>query len=357
MRSSYFKLNSKTITSILLVSFSAIFLLQTVSCSSDKKVNNENSDSTFKEIADFYTVERVWTAPDTSTIPKGEEGKLIWYGRRLIIHTSSYFGPKGSIGKSSNGLNCQNCHLEVGTRPYGNNLGAASTIYPKYLPRSGSVVSLSEKINECFSRSLNGEKIDTLSKEMQAYIAYLKWLGKDFNKVENLTGSRGIQAPKLIDRAADPAKGKLAYEQYCSRCHGKDGQGQYAVDVLKDESKQQGGTATAEDLYYYPPLWGEHSFNGIATLYRLSKMAGFIKNNMPYPTTYKTAILTDEEAWDIAAFINSSERPINDHSKDYSVDISKKPYDFPFAPYTDNFSETQHKFGPYTEMPSAKKAH
>ena len=104
-------------------------------------------------------------------------------------------------------------------------------------------------------------------------------------------------------------------------------------------------------------MWGNHSYNGVATLYRVGKLAGFIKNNMPYPVTYSNPVLTDEEAWDVAAFINNNERPIKDYSNDYASDISKKPYDFPFAPYKDNFSIEQHKFGPYTDMPSAKGKH
>ena len=335
----------------------AFFMVQTNSCSTDNQSGRNNSDTSTAYLTELFADEHVWTAPDTSSIPKNEEGKLILYGRTLIIHTSNFFGPKGSISHSANGLSCQNCHLDAGTRPYGNNLGAVSTTYPKFLPRSNSVVNVAEKINECFFRSLNGTPIDTASKEMKAYIAYINWLGKDVKKGEVPAGSGGIKAPKLITRAADPEKGKLVFEQLCARCHGADGQGQLVVDVLKDETKQQGGTATTDDLYYYPPLWGSHSYNGIATLYRLSKLAGFIKNNMPYPMDYKTAILKDEQAWDIAAYVNSRERDTKDHSKDYLADISKKPYDFPFGPYADKFTEEQHKFGPYMEMPSAMKKH
>lgn len=335
-----------------------IFLLQTSSCSTGNK-NDQGSvtDSSSTSVTDLMTEEKLWTAPDTSTIPGGEEGKMIRYGRTLIIHTSKYFGPNGTLSKNTNGMNCQNCHLDAGTKPFGNNLGSTSTTYPKYLPRAGSMVTISQKINECFSRSLNGTPIDTTSKEMLAYIAYVKWLGKDFKKELKLAGSEGIKAPPFIDRAADPEKGKVAYELYCARCHGKDGQGQFAVDVLKDETKQQGGTATADDHYYYPPLWGDHSFNAVATLYRLSKFAGFIQNNMPYPINYEKPVLTNEQAWDIAAYVNSNARPVKDHSKDYIVDISKKPFDFPFSPYSDGFTQAQHKYGPYTDMPSAHKAH
>ncbi len=351
------KLKQIAIPFFLVIMVCFIVLLQTSSCSPENKSGQNNSDTATISIADLFTDEKVWTAPDTLTIPLGDEGKLIRYGRELMMHTSKYFGPKGSLSKTTNGLNCQNCHLEVGTRPYGNNLGSTSNTYPKYLPRSGNVVSLAEKINECFLRSLNGNPIDTISKEMIAYTAYIKWLGKDYKKEEKLAGSNGIKAPKLIDRAADPSVGKNLYDLHCARCHGKEGEGQLVVDVLKDETKQQGGTATKEDLYYYPPLWGNHSYNGVATLYRVSKLAGFIKSNMPYPVTYKSPVLTDEQAWDLAAFINSNERPIKDHSKDYIADISKKPYDFPFGPYADSFSEEQHKFGPYKDMPSAKERH
>jgi len=352
-----FKVKHSAATIILLCIFTSAFLLESVNCSSDNRASKSERDSTLAEIAEMFTEEKLWTAPDIATIPNNDEGKLIKYGLNLVVHTSKYFGPKGSVSSNGNGLNCQNCHMEAGTRPYGNNLGAASTIYPKYLPRSGTVVSLAEKINECFYRSLNGDIIDTTSKEMRALVAYTTWLGKDFHKDPKLKGSRGIDAPHFIDRAADPAKGEKTYDELCARCHGKDGQGQFTEDVLKDITKQQGGIATADDLYYYPPLWGDKSYNAIATLYRVGKLAGFIKHNMPYPLTYKNSVLTDEQAWDIAAYINSRERPEKDHSKDYSIDISKKPYDFPFAPYADSYSQQQHKFGPFTDMPSAMKAH
>lgn len=336
-----------------------IFILQFSSCSTGNNSGKETAADSVSaaSITDLMTEEKIWIAPDTSTIPEGEEGKMIRYGRTLVIHTSKYFGPNGSISKTNNGLNCQNCHLDAGTKPFGNNFGSVASIYPKYLPRAGSVISLTQKINECFLRSLNGTPIDTAGKEMTAYVAYLKWLGKDFRKELKLAGADGIHAPSFIYRSADPAKGKVEYDLLCARCHGKDGKGQLAVDVLKDETKQMGGVATTDDHYYYPPMWGSGSYNAVATLYRLGKLAGFIKYNMPYPVSHDNHILTDEQAWDIAAYINSQDRPVSDHSRDYAADISKKPYDFPFPPYADQFSQEQHKFGPYMDMPSARKAH
>ena len=356
-RRNYFKAKPVTVATLLAILIGTTFLLATTGCSTGVQSGRDNADSSSTSLAELFADEHVWTAPDPSSIPLNDEGKLISYGRRLIIHTSKYFGPTGSLSKSTNGMNCQNCHLDAGTRPYGNNLGAVASIYPKFSPRSGNVVTIAGKVNECLTRSMNGTPIDTTGKEMNAFIAYIKWLGKDVKKGETPDGSGGIKAPHFIARAADPEKGKEVFDQLCARCHGKDGQGQFVADVLKDKTKQQGGNATKDDLFYYPALWGSHSFNGVATLYRLSKFAGFVQNNMPYPISYKSPVLTNEEAWDVAAFVNSRERPMNDHSKDYLIDISKKPFDFPFAPYADTFSEDQHKFGPYIEMPSAKKAH
>lgn len=76
---------------------------------------------------------------------------------------------------------------------------------------------------------------------------------------------------------------------------------------------------------------------------------------MPYLTSSNDKpTLTDEEAWDIAAFVNSMPRPEKKFKEDYP-DITKKPFDHPFGPYADNYPEYQHKYGPFTEMPSAKK--
>jgi thiosulfate dehydrogenase len=353
-KGSDFNIKPVTVAIILALTIGITIVLNNFASDSENQSVENNPDTSLTSLAYLFEDENVWIAPDTASIPQDDSGKLISYGRNIVIHTSKYFGPKGSLDKSTNGLTCQNCHFEAGTRPYGNNFGAVAATYPRFMPRFGAVHSIATKVNECFMRSLNGNPIDTAGKEMNAIVAYINWLGKDVRKGETPAGSGGIKAPHFIARAADPEKGKIVYEQMCSRCHGSDGEGQFAADILKDETKQQGGNATADDLYYYPPVWGSHSYNGVATLYRLSKFAGFVQNNMPYPMTYKNPVLTDEQAWDVAAYVNSLERPIKDHSKDYASDISKKPFDFPFGPYADNFAQEQHKFGPYTDMPSAK---
>ncbi|MEP2668766.1 MAG: cytochrome C, partial [Cyclobacteriaceae bacterium] len=120
-----------------------------------------------------------WKAPALIEIPANEEGDLIRYGRELIMHTSVYFGPKGTVKPISNGMNCRNCHLEGGTKTFGINYAAVATGYPKWRERSGTMVDVPERVNECIERSLNGIRLNEEDKELQAIVAYLKWVGKD----------------------------------------------------------------------------------------------------------------------------------------------------------------------------------
>jgi thiosulfate dehydrogenase len=271
-----------------------------------------------------------WTGAGAYQIPVDKKGEMIRYGRSLIENTSLYLGPKGTVAHISNGMNCQNCHLDAGTKPWGNNYGAVASTYPKFRERSGTVESIEKRVNDCFERSLNGKAIDSNSKEMRAIVAYIQWLGKEVPKGTKPKGS-GIMALSFLTRAADPLKGKTVYATTCERCHAKNGEGQMNID-------QTG--------YTYPPLWGNNSYNNGAGLYRLSRLAGYVKNNMPNPINYHNPQLSDEEAWDVAAFINSQPRPSKDLSKDWP-DIKKKPFDHPHGPYADGLNEERHKYGPW----------
>jgi thiosulfate dehydrogenase len=61
---------------------------------------------------------------------------------------------------------------------YTNNFLTVASTYPKFRERSGRLESVEWRINECMQRSLNGEPLDSLSKEMKAMVAYIKWTGK-----------------------------------------------------------------------------------------------------------------------------------------------------------------------------------
>ncbi len=280
----------------------------------------------------------VWNVPDITKIPSTPEGELIRYGRELIIHTGIYFGPKGKISTKANGMNCQNCHLYAGTKLFGNNFSLVSSTYPKFRARMGNVETIAERINECMERSLNGCSIDTTSREIKAIISYLDWVSKDLPKMKKIIGS-GIDKLPYLNRAADYLIGELVYRTKCARCHGNNGQG-----TLKDDSTE----------YFFPPLWGSKSYSIGAGIYRISIFAGFVKNNMPFGATHNFAVLSNEEAWDVAAFVNSKPHPYIDCSPDWPK-LASKPVDYPFGPYADSFSEQQHKYGPFIKMNKIEK--
>lgn len=280
----------------------------------------------------------LWHGWNRFQIP--EKDSMARYGHQLIANTSFYLGPKGTVAQITNGMNCQNCHLDGGTVPWGNNYGAVASKYPQFRARSGGLETIVKRISDCMERSLNADKaIDSTSKEMKAIIAYMKWLGEGVPKGVTPKGT-GIMNLPYLDRPADPVNGRLVYTNKCQRCHGTNGQGQKKID---------------NNGYEYPPLWGEDSYNTAAGLYRISRFAGYVKNNMPFgEVVYHNPQLSDDEAWDVAAFVNSQPRPSKFFKEDWP-DISKKPVDHPFGPFADGFSEQQHKYGPFKPIVEARK--
>ena len=292
-----------------------------------------------QKLAATIISENYWVAPDSNAIINNEEGKKIRYGKALIANTAFYLGPNGKISHSTNGMNCQNCHLDAGTKTWGNNYSAVFSTYPKFRERRGAIENVYQRVNDCLERSLNGKGLDSNSYEMQSILAYMRWLGKDVAKGKKPSGA-GIRQLVFLNRATDLQKGRSVYETKCVTCHTISGEGKLNADGI---------------TYLYPPLWGTHSYNTGAGLYRLSRFAGYVKDNMPFGTTFKNAQLTDEEAWDVAAYVNSQPRPVKDLTKDWP-NISLKPIDHPFGPYTDSFSEQQHKYGPFAPIQKVKDA-
>jgi thiosulfate dehydrogenase len=279
-----------------------------------------------------------WMPADPATITDAKLKEQVAYGKELIAHTAKYLGPNGSVLKMSNGLNCQNCHLQAGTAVFGNNYGSVASLYPKLRARSGSVENIYKRVNDCFERSLNGKALDTAGKEMQAIVSYIKFVGSNVTKGKKAEGS-GFKELAYIDRAADPVKGQAVYTAKCQSCHLQNGEGVFNADKTE---------------YTFPALWGKNSFNDGAGLYRISNFAKYIKYNMPQGVTHENPQLTDEEAWDVSAFVLTQNRPHINTPKDWP-DKSKKPVDHPFGPYADAFSEKQHKLGPFKPILEALK--
>lgn len=294
-----------------------------------KSANDDSKNKTENFVK--KATENFWKPLGLNAITDNNELKKIEYGKDLIVHTSLYYGPKGTVIQNlTNGMNCQNCHLDAGTKIFGNNYSGVASSYPKYRARSGQIENIYKRVNDCFERSLNGKSIDTASKEMEAIVAYINYLGKNVPKGTKPEGV-GFKQLAFLNRPIDPEKGKIAYTQKCVSCHQANGMG-----ITNADKKS----------FVYPPLWGELSYNEGAGLYRMSNFAKYIKYNMPLGASHNNAMLTDEDAWDIAAFVNSQPRPKKDISNDWPK-IAEKPFDHPFGPYADGFTVKQHKFGPF----------
>ena len=285
--------------------------------------------------------EGLWVAPSllSDIETTGSDRELVIYGEQLLTQTGRYFGPAGIVAKTANGMNCQNCHLDGGRRLWGNNYSGVYSTYPIFRQRSGQVEDIYKRINDCFQRSLAGDTLSIQSKEMQAIYAYMKWIGKNVPKGTRPVGA-GLQKLAYLDRAASIDKGRKVYIQHCRTCHGNNGQGLKVNDQI---------------TYTYPPLWGRFSYTDGAGMHRLSNFSSFVKNNMPFDkASHQKPVLTTEQAWDVAAFVNSQPRPHFNSTNDYP-NLGKKPIDAPWGPYADTFPQQQHKYGPFKPMVEAKK--
>jgi len=257
------------------------------------------------------------------------EGQLAAYGEELIKNTFNYFYKNGQ--KTGNHLACSNCHLQAGTKAFAAPYIGLHGVFPVYIGRENKIESLEERINGCFERSLNGEAILENGKEMRAIVTYIKKISKGTKTGTRLEG-QGFVALKIPDRRADLQHGTTIFEKHCRTCHGEHGEGQKIAD---------------NKGYLYPPLWGSDSYNDGAGMSRVLTAARFIKANMPLGATYASPVLTDEEAYDVAAYINSFDRPEKaNKEKDYP-NLAKKPKDCAYPPYMDSISQDQHKYGPF----------
>jgi thiosulfate dehydrogenase len=178
------------------------------------------------------------------------------------------------------------------------------------------------------------------SVEMIAIEAYINELDKRYAATDKNARAPHEQAAFAEpDRAADPSAGRLVYADRCAICHGDNGQGLLA-------------TGHPNDGYLFPPLWGDDSFNDGAGMHRVLTAARFIKARMPLGQ----ADLTDDEAFDVAAYINSRSRPAMSGLERDFPDRTAKPVDSPYGPYADPFPQHQHQYGPYRDIRAWYKA-
>jgi thiosulfate dehydrogenase len=130
--------------------------------------------------------------------------------------------------------------------------------------------------------------------------------------------------------AADPAHGAAVFAARCASCHGADGLG----------TKAEGG-------YAFPPLWGPDSYNDGAGMARPVTAANFIRANMPFGTSYEAPVLSEQEAFDVAVFIDSQPRPHRAGNEADYPNLALKPADALYPPFVGPFSAEQHRIGPW----------
>jgi len=275
-----------------------------------------------------------WSPPDLAALGDDPYGRTVKYGHALVSDTANQIGPTVADPRrrfSGNNLACQNCHLRAGTQPYAMPLIGIWGQFPQYRGREGEVVTLEDRVNGCLERSMNGRPLPLGSPEMKAFLAYIKWLSTGVPDGAKLIGA-GTMLIRDPARTADPRRGAAVYANNCSVCHGVDGAGQRAA---------QGAG------YQFPPLWGADTYNNGAGMNRLLTAAAFTKHNMPFGTTFNSPVLTDDDAYDVAAYLISQRRPQKrDLAKDYPTRL-QKPVDTGYGPHADAFSLEQHKFGPF----------
>jgi thiosulfate dehydrogenase len=245
-----------------------------------------------------------WIVPDIDALPNNEWGKTVRFGRELTVATVKRF--------AASNMSCQCCYMEAGTRKFGLPFVGVFADFPQYRSREGEVGTLEERINGCMTRSLNGRALPVGSDEMKAFVAYIKFLSAD-RPIGAKTLGRGSGEMAELTRPADSLAGARSSRRPVPRATADDGQG-----------KRAGVTGDTKG-YEFPPLWGSDSFNNGAGMGRVISAANFIHSNIPNGTTYDQPALSVEEAWDVAAYVESMNRPQKGRSRRISRCDRKSP--------------------------------
>lgn len=184
-------------------------------------------------------------------------------------------------------LRCVSCHLDNGRRAFAMPWVGVYGRFPQYRSRSGRVIRLEERINDCIRRSLNGTALPVEGDDMRDIVSYISWLSRGTVSGARLRGT-GIDS--LAPLTPDTTRGRVAYGQQCARCHGPAGEGMLGRGLINAG----------------PPLWGAGSFNIGSGMARVRVMAAFVYRHMPIDMP---GIVSTQNAFDVAAFVGSRPRP------------------------------------------------
>ncbi|TWT60629.1 Cytochrome c [Rubinisphaera italica] len=223
-------------------------------------------------------------------LPDGELGKVVALGREIVENTNAHPLSKPFV---NNALTCSSCHLDAGTDPKAATFLDIASAYPAWSPRENRAITLEDRVLNCFMRSMNGVRPPNGSKVSVAVTTYITWLSSGSRirmNPEKPLGPHHVPAIKLDPQISNSNRGKKLYAEKCADCHGEQGQG------------------TEEG----PPTWGQKSYNNGAGLSRDDKLAAWLMVAMPLGDPN----LVEQDALDIAAFVNSHDRPkfiLQDH--------------------------------------------
>jgi thiosulfate dehydrogenase len=236
-----------------------------------------------------------WYRADLAKLPQGAESDLIRYGAKLVIETPRSIGKDAvdpQLRFAGNDLACTSCHLDAGLKPFAAPFISTFATFP--MMADDQVLTLTERINGCMRRSMNGKDLPAGSHELQALIAYVKFVGEGSPEGVRVAGM-GLKRLPEPELAADATRGTEVYVKLCANCHKADGQG---------ERRPAPGIG-----YSIPPLWGDQSFNAGAGMAKAAYAASYIHANMPFGIDYRSPVLTVQQAWDVAAYMTAQPRP------------------------------------------------
>ncbi|HUY41783.1 MAG TPA: c-type cytochrome [Candidatus Dormibacteraeota bacterium] len=217
-------------------------------------------------------------AYDSAALPSGALGREIAYGRKIIMQTRRVL-PRDVRAN----MDCAACHIGGGTQARGGSFVGTFAAFPQWNGRARRVITLQDRLAECFLYSMNGRPPAYTSREMTALVAYIAWLSRGTPTGRGVPSSQRF-AIALPNGRPDRSRGKVLYAQSCAACHGANGAG--------------GGA--------FPPLWGSASFNNGAGMAHVDRMTGFVYYNMPKNAPGSLSL---QDAYDIAGFVLSHERP------------------------------------------------
>jgi len=230
------------------------------------------------------TAKRAAFSPSDAPIPDTDFGKVVKQGQQIFENPAIY--AKAYVG---NQLRCASCHLDQGRKAGAAPMWGAYLAYPAYRAKNGHVNTFAERLQGCFRYSMNGKAPPLGDPVLVALETYSYWMAHGAPLDSKIEG-RGFPKMQKAKLKPDYARGSNVYTANCALCHGANGAGQRGAD---------GSVA-------FPALWGDASYNWGAGMDSVKNAAEFIKANMPLG---KGGTLSDQDAWDVALYIDSQDRP------------------------------------------------